>query len=222
MRLRFVMVEILGLVVAVQAAGAQALSHEEVHRLHADTAAYIAALEDPARDAYQKPDQVIEALALREGETVADVGAGSGSVALRIARRVGESGRVYAVDVDPGMVLHLNRRVRDAGAWNVRTILAPPDDPLLADSSIDLFFICDTWHHIAEQPRYLALMKRMLKAGGQVVMIDFQKRDLPVGPPLDMKIARDDLIGQMEFAGFRLAAEHTFLPYQYFLVFAAQ
>ena len=135
---------------------------------------------------------------------------------------MGESGRVYAVDVDPGMVLHLNRRVRDAGASNVRTILAPPDDPLLADSSTDVFFICDTWHHIADKTGYLALMKKMLKAGGRVVMIDFQKRDLPVGPPLDMKIAREDLVGQMEAAGFRLAAEQTFLPYQYFLVFAVR
>jgi ubiquinone/menaquinone biosynthesis C-methylase UbiE len=222
MRSRLVIVGILGLVQAVRSAGAQALSHEEMHRLHTDTAAYIAALEDPARDAYQKPDQVVDALALREGETVADVGAGSGYFALRMARRVGESGRIYAVDVDPGMVLHLNRRIRDAGAWNVRTILAPPDDPLLADSSVDTFFICDTWHHVADQTGYLALMKRMLKPGGRVVMIDYQKRDLPVGPPLDMKIAREDLVRQMEAAGFRIAAEHAFLPYQYFMAFAVR
>ena len=87
------------------------------------------------------------------------------------------------------------------GVPNVQTILSAPDDPLLPDASVDLFFICDTWHHIDEQAKYLGLMKRMLKPGGQVVMIDFQKRELPVGPPLDMKIAREDVVKQMEAAG---------------------
>jgi hypothetical protein len=78
----------------------------------------------------------------------------------------------------------------------------------------------DVWHHIEDQAGYLALMKKQLKPGGQVVMIDFHKRELPVGPPAEMKISREDLLKQMEGAGFKLAKEHTFLPYQYFLVFA--
>jgi ubiquinone/menaquinone biosynthesis C-methylase UbiE len=123
------------------------------------------------------------------------------------------------VDVSPEMIVHLNRRLRDAGVTNVQTVLSAPDDPLLPDGSVDRFFICDTWHHIDDQAKYLALMKKMLRPGGQVVMIDFQKRELPVGPPLAMKIAREDLVKQMEGAGFRLAREHTLLPYQYFLVF---
>ena len=123
------------------------------------------------------------------------------------------------VDIDPDMIRHLNRRVRDAGLRNVRTILAEPDDPLLGDGSIDRFVIVDTWHHIENQAKYLGLMKKMLKPGGQVVMIDFQKKELPVGPGLSMKIAREDLIRQLEANGFRLAKEHGFLPYQYFLVF---
>ena len=76
--------------------------------------------------------------------------------------------------------------------------------------------------HIQDQPRYLLLLKRMLKPGGRVIHIDFQKQDLPVGPPPAMKIAREDLVSQMEAAGFRLVAEHAFLPYQYFLVFAVR
>jgi len=191
----------------------------QMHGLHRDPKAYIAMLEDPARDAYQKPHEVMAALALSEGETVADIGAGSGYFALRLAAHVGDKGTVFAVDVDPEMIRHLNRRIRDAGAWNVRTILAPPDDPLLADASVDRFFVCDTWHHIEDQAAYLARMKTMLRPGGQVIMIDFHKRELPVGPPVSMKIAREDLVRQMETAGFRLAGEHAFLPYQYFLVF---
>jgi len=200
----------------------QAHTPAEMHRQHQDSAAYIAMLEDPKRDVYQKPGEVVAALALKPGEVVADIGAGSGYFAVRLAKEVGPGGRVYGVDVSPEMVVHLNRRLRDAGITNVQTILSAPDDPLLLDASVDRFFICDTWHHIDDQAKYLTLMKRMLRPGGQVVMIDFQKRELPVGPPLAMKIAREDLIKQMEGAGFRLAGEHTFLPYQYFLVFAVR
>jgi ubiquinone/menaquinone biosynthesis C-methylase UbiE len=194
----------------------------EMHQLHRDSKAYIAMLEDPKRDAYQKPHEVIEALQLKPGETIADIGAGSGYFTLRFAHQVGESGRVYAVDIDPEMIRHLNRRVRDAGLTNVQSVLADPDDPLLRDRSIDRFVVVDVWHHIEDQAKYLGLMKKMLKPGGQVVMIDFHKKELPLGPPLAMKIAREDLLRQLETNGFRLAKEHTFLPYQYFLVFEAK
>jgi len=196
-----------------------AATPQQMQHRHNDPMAYIASLDDPKRDAYQKPDAVMGALALREGEVVADIGAGSGYFALRFARAVGDGGRVYAVDISPDMVRHLNRRLRDAGVRNVVTVLSDPDDPLLPDASVDRFVIVDTWHHVEDQAKYLALMKRMLKPGGQVVHIDFQKRELPIGPPMGMKIAREDLVKQMEGAGFGLTAEHTFLPYQYFLVF---
>ena len=191
----------------------------EMHRLHQDPKAYIAMLDDPARDAYQKPHEVITALKLKPGEVIADIGAGSGYFTFRLAHPVGDTGRVYAVDVSPDMIVHLNRRIRDLQVKNVVTILAAPDDPLLADASVDRFLICDTWHHIENHSRYLALLKKMLKADGQVVMIDFKKAQTPVGPPMEMRIDRADLVKEMETNGFRLAAEHTFLPHQYFLVF---
>lgn len=188
------------------------------HKLHRDPAAYIAALENPKRDAYQKPREVMQALDIKAGEVIADIGAGSGYFTLRLAHHVGPTGRVYAVDVSPDMIRHLHTRVRDAGVVNVSPILAPPNDPLLPQP-VDRFMIVDVWHHIDDQTGYLALMKKNLKPGGQVVMIDFHKRDLPVGPPAGMKIAREDLVKQMEANGFRLVKEHAFLPYQYFLVF---
>ena len=210
---------LLFFIVSVLAQDNHKLSAEEMHRLHQDSKAYIAFLEDPKRDEYQKPHEVIMALDLKDGERIADIGAGSGYFALRIARHVGEAGRVYAVDINPDMIIHLNRAIRDMGVANVTTILAPPDDPLLPDESIDRFFICDTWHHIENQAKYLELMKKMLKPNGQVIMIDFQKRELPVGPPEEMKVAKEDVITQMRANGFELLKEHTFLPYQYFLVF---
>jgi ubiquinone/menaquinone biosynthesis C-methylase UbiE len=192
----------------------------EMHRLHTDPQSYIRALEDPKRDAYQKSHEVIMALSLRGGEIIADIGAGSGYFAFRLAPHLGEQGKVYAVDVSPDMILHINRRIRELKVKNVVSVLAAPDDPLLADRSVDRFFFSDSWHHIENQTKYLALMKRMLKPGGQVVMIDFHKKELPVGPPMQMKLAREDVIKQLESNGFRLSKEHTFLPYHYFLVFA--
>ena len=193
----------------------------KMHGLHRDSKAYIAMLEDPKRDAYQKPHEVIAALDLKPGQVIADIGAGSGYFSFRLAHHVGP-GRVYAVDISPDMILHMNRRVRDLGITNLTTVLAPPDDPLLADTSLDRVFICDTWHHVEKQGEYLGKLKKMLKPGGQLVMIDFQKRELPVGPPLEMKIAREDVVRQLETAGFQLLKEHTFLPYQYFLVFSVK
>lgn len=191
----------------------------EMHRVHQDSQAYIAMLDNPERDAYQKPHEVITALELREGEVIADIGAGSGYFTFRLARHVGAAGRVYAVDVSPDMIVHLNRRIRDLNVKNVVSILAAPDDPLLPDASVDRFFICDTWHHIENHDRYLALLKKMLRPGGEVVMVDYKKVETPVGPPMEMRISRDDLVKEMERNGFRVTAEYTFLPYQYFIVF---
>lgn len=196
-------------------------SHEELHKLHGDPAAYIQALDDPARDAYQKPHDVMMALAVRPGELVADIGAGSGYFTLRLAHHVGAGGHVYAVDVSADMIRHLNGRIRDLGLANVSSILAPPDDPLLP-RPVDRILFVNVWHHIDGRAAYLARLRRSLKPGGQIVMIDFHKRDLPVGPPVAMKIAREDLVAEMDRSGFQVAAEHTFLPHQYFLVFTAR
>ena len=194
-------------------------SHE-MHRVHADPKAYIGVLDDPKRDAYQKPHEVMTALNLKPGEVIADIGAGSGYFTFRIAHHVGANGKVFAVDVSPDMIRHVNRRIRELKTTNVVSILADPGDPLLAEQSINRFFICNVWHHVENPTKYLATMKSMLKPGGAIVMIDFHKKELPFGPPVHMKIGREDLIKQMETNGFRLTKEHTFLPYQYFLVFA--
>lgn len=206
---------------ALTASGQDAVPRDEhqMHRVHRDPKAYIGMLEDPQRDAYQKPHEVLTALGIKQGEMIADIGAGSGYFTFRLAHHAGENGKVYAVDVNPDMILHLNRRIRELKARNVVSILAAADDPLLSDHSVNRFFFCDSWHHIRAQTKYLSLVRKMLKPGGEVIMIDFHKRKQPVGPPLPMRIAREDLLQQMESHGFHLKQEHTFLPYQYFLVF---
>ena len=203
----------------VNAQDATKRDEHQMHRLHRDPKAYIGALEDPKRDAYQKPQEVLAALDLKPGEIIADIGAGSGYFTFRFARHVSERGTIYAVDVSPDMILHINRAIRDLKVTNVVSILADPDDPLIPVASVNRFFFSDSWHHIDNQTKYLSLMKKLLKPNGEVVMIDFHKKETPSGPPLKMRIAREDLLKQMSSNGYRLIKEHTFLPYQYFLVF---
>lgn len=212
----------LGALPLVLTAQSKPMTMEEMHKLHQDSKAYIALLDDPARDVYQKPHEVVTGLDIKEGERIADIGAGSGYFSFRFAQHVGATGRVLAVDINPDMIIHLNQRIRDAGVQNVRTILALPDDPLLAPSSVDRVFICETWHHIGNHPQYLSQLKKVLRPGGQVIIIDFQKKAMTVGPPAEMRVAREDVVKEFGQSGFRLAKEHTFLPYQYFLVFTAE
>ncbi len=219
MRLVSLILALIVLPSPIAAQDAVTRDQHQMHRLHNDPMAYIGALEDPKRDLYQKPREVLAALKIKPGEVIADIGAGSGYFTFRLAQHVGKQGKVYAVDVSPDMILHLNRRIRDLKAANVVTVLADPDDPLLPEGSVNRFFFSDSWHHIENQSKYLALMKKLLKPGGEIVMIDFQKKELPFGPPMQMKIAREDLVKQMESNGFRLTKEYTFLPYQYFLEF---
>jgi len=112
--------------------------------------------------------------------------------------------------------------VRALGLKNVVSILVALDDPLLADACVGRFFICDTWHCIDNHARELALIKNLQKPGGQVVMVDYNKGQTSVGPLMEMRIRRDDLLKQMEANGLKLAGVHPLLPYQYFLVFTLQ
>ena len=101
------------------------------------------------------------ALGVKPGEVIADIGAGSGYFTFRLAHHVGDRGKVYAVDVSPDMIRHVNRRIRELKTTNVVSILADPDDPLLPDGSVNRFFLSDSWHHIENQTNYLSLVKKI-------------------------------------------------------------
>ncbi len=173
---------------------------------------YAKILENPSRDAWQKPHEVVQALALRADEAVADIGAGSGYFARRFAHH---AAKVYAVDIDAKLL----EMISQGATKNIETILAAPDDPRLAPSSVDMVFICDVLHHIDARPAYYAKLARALKPGGRIVIVDFHKRELPVGPPMTMKIAEADVVRELASAGFRQSRSFDFLPHQYFLVF---
>ncbi|HJZ83932.1 MAG TPA: methyltransferase domain-containing protein [Polyangia bacterium] len=193
-------------------------AHGGQHGNPEDLADYIAKMEDPARAGWQKPAEVVRALALRPGQVACDIGAGPGYFALRLGRELGERGQVWAVDVELRMLEVLRTRIQQAGARNVTPVLSLPADPLLPAGACDLILIVDTYHHFPDGPAYLRRLIRSLKRGGRIVNIDFHKRELPVGPPLEHKVAREDFLKQAEAAGLRLDAEPTFLPYQYFLI----
>jgi ubiquinone/menaquinone biosynthesis C-methylase UbiE len=199
---------------------ASAQTQHQEHHPPRSTSRYIQALEDPSREAWQQPEKVMSTLALKRGEQVADVGAGPGYFTLRFARAVGPSGKVYGVDVSREMLDYLEKQARAEHLSNIQPVVALPHDPKLPPGSVDLIFICDTLHHISDRARYLPLLLRALKPGGRLVNIDFHKRALPVGPPVEMKIPKAEMIREAESAGFRLVQQYDFLKYQYFLVFA--
>lgn len=180
---------------------------------------YISDLEDPSRNQWQQPEKVMKALEIRPGRTIADVGSGPGYFTLRFARAVGPKGKVFAVDISPGMLAYLRRQARAAHLRNIHTILAKPHNPELAPASVDMIFICDTLHHISNRVQYFPRLFRALKPGGRLVIVDFYKRKLPLGPPVHMKIAKPEMIREVEEAGFQLVRQFGFLEYQYFLVF---
>ena len=180
---------------------------------------YIARLEDPARDAWQKPDAVIQALKLEEGHIVADIGAGSGYFTLRLTQAVGSEGMVYAVDTASGMLHHLRQRLREEGISNVRTMKVPPHDPLLVDGSIDVAFVCNTYHHIEDREVYLRKIRKALKPDGRIIIIEFNKEgDIPVGPPSQMRLSKDSVRKELQAAGLSVTETPVSLQYQYMLM----
>lgn len=183
----------------------------------ADADKWKAVFDDPARDEWQKPHQVIEALALPSAASVADIGAGTGYFAVRLAHMVSK-GRVYAVDTEPGMVKHLAARAKEAGLTNLHAVAGRADDPRLP-AQVDLALLVDVYHHIGAREKYFAKLRSSLKAGGRVAIIDFNAAS-PVGPPPSERLAPETVKAEMKAAGYALAVEHAFLPNQYFLVFA--
>jgi cyclopropane fatty-acyl-phospholipid synthase-like methyltransferase len=172
--------------------------------------------DDPARDAWQKPDQVIAALRLPEDAKIADIGAGTGYFAVRIARAY-PNATVYAVDIEPNLLEHMRARAEREKLPNVRPVLAAPDDARLVER-VDLVLIVDTYHHIDGRPAYFRRLSGMLRHDAEIAVIDYRK-DSPFGPPPQHRIAEDGVIAEMREAGFEVARRHDFLPHQYFLVF---
>lgn len=172
--------------------------------------------DDPKRDAWQKPHEVIRALALRPDAVVADLGAGTGYFAVRLAKML-PKGTVYAVDVEPDMVKYLGERAKREGLKNLKPIAGRGDDARLPEKA-DLILLVDVYHHIEDRERYFRKLAASLKPGGRLAVIDF-RLDSPEGPPKAARIAPERVKAELAKAGYVLQAEPGFLPHQYFLVF---
>lgn len=169
-------------------------------------------LEESNRGEWQMPERVIDALRLQKGDVVADVGAGTGYFSRRFAPLVAH---VYAEDVDP-RALRFLRREALAG---VTVVPGKPENPMLPPNSCDLVFTCDVLHMVENRPAFVRNVIPALKAGGKVVVIEFYRRDAPVGPPLWARLSEEEAEQDFLKEGFKLDRKLTFLPYQYLLIF---
>ena len=172
--------------------------------------------DDPARDAWQKPHEVIMALKLTPDAAVADIGSGTGYFAARLAHFV-PKGRVYGVDTEPDMVKYLTERATREGLANLVSLAGTPDDARLP-AKVDLILMVDVYHHIAGREKYFRKLRGSLKAGGRIAVIDFRE-EAPMGPPKRERVSPERVRSELAQAGYALAEEHAFLPNQYFLVF---
>ena len=184
---------------------------------------YLDRLESPERDQSQKPAQVIEALALKPGMHVADLGAGSGYFTRRFVEAVTDTGKVYVIDVEPEALkyveeslVHLHR------PYTAEFILARPDNPKIPFESVDLVFVCNTYHHLEDRAVYFHNIASSLKPGGRIVIVDFYHDDRsgPLWFPKHHLVPRETVVDELSQAGYKLVREHSFLPKQYFLEFS--
>lgn len=210
---------IAAVVVAATVAGAQqhqppAKPDHMEHRFD-DPAKFAKSFDDPARDAWQMPDRVIGALGLEPGMSVADIGAGTGYFSMRLAKAAGVS--VYAVDIEPAMIDHLKKRAAAEKTTTVTAVLASATSPNLP-APVDVVLVVDTYHHLPNRSTYFRELRKSLKPGGRVAIVDFRKT-APGGPPEHFRFTPRQIESEMKDAGYELAASYDFLPRQHFLIF---
>ncbi len=196
-------------------AGHGGASGEGFHRRFEDADKWAKEFDNPERDAWQKPEEILDALHLQRTSRVADIGAGTGYFSVRIAKRVPE-GKIFAADVEPDMVRYLGERAQREHLDNLTPVQARADAANLPEP-VDLVLVVDTYHHIDDRTRYFAALKSSLRPGGRLVIVDF-KADSPIGPPAQHRIPHQQVTEEMLAAGY-LLEEMLFLPRQYGLIF---
>ena len=175
---------------------------------------------DAVRDGWQHPGSVLAALNVQPGQRVADIGSGNGYFTFHFARAVGSDGKVYAVDIDTEANESVSRRAAELGLANIETILAATDDPLLPEDGVDLIFLCNTYHHLDDRTEYFRRVRRYLRPGGRLAIVDFRQGGSffarVTGHATDVEILRNELGA----AGYAVVSEPDFLPWQLFVIFA--
>jgi ubiquinone/menaquinone biosynthesis C-methylase UbiE len=185
------------------------------------SAAKRSAYEGVGRDDWQQPDAVLALLGVGPGDRVADLGAGGGYFTFRLAEAVGASGRVFAVDVDDDMIAYLAERARELGAANVTVVRGEFDDPKLPDGEIDLLFICNTYHHIAERIAYFRRALVDLAPNGRVAIVEYDGRGGGFADLFGHETPADVIVREMREAGYEQIATHEILTRQSFQIVRA-
>jgi predicted methyltransferase len=177
-------------------------------------------LEGPDRDQWQMPGQIMDALGIAEGSVVGDLGVGGGWFTIRLARRVGPNGLVYAEDIQRQMLEATSRRVAREALHNVRTVLGTPRDPRFPPGRLDAVLIVNTYRELQlEDPvTLLRHVATSLKPQGRIGIVDFRRDGLGPGPDLDERVDPAVVERDADAAGLRVLRRETFLPYQFFLV----
>lgn len=178
-------------------------------------------LEAPDRDRWQRPDRIMDVLGVADGSVVADIGAGSGWFTIRLARRVGPQGLVYAQDVQQEMLNAISRRVQREGLNNVRPVLGRGADPNLPSARLDAALVVDAFHEIEDRVTMLSNIAGALKPQGRIGVVDFRLEGSGPGPAPEERVSPEAVVADAERAGLRLVREEEFLPFQYFLIFTA-
>ena len=206
------------IVAALALLGAPAHAQSPAHGNHSFSGAehWAKVFDDPERDKWQKPHEVITALKLTPDAAVADIGAGTGYFAVRFAHML-PHGRVYGVDLEPDMVKYLGERAKKENLANLTAVTGAPDDARVP-APVNLVILVDVYHHIDKRAEYFRKLRASLKPGGRIAIIDF-RMDAPAGPPKNARIAPARVKSEMKEAGYAIDTEHSFLPNQYFLIF---
>ena len=172
--------------------------------------------DDPARDAWQMPERVIEALGLKPGQAVADIGAGTGYFTVRLAKSTAAP-QVYAVDIEKSMVTYVRERAAKEGLTNIVAVQASAERSNLP-ASVDLVLIVDTYHHIGNRVAYFSELRKLMKPSARLAIVDF-KKGAPGGPPEEFRFSAEQITAELVKAGFTLQTQPGFLPRQLFLIF---
>lgn len=197
----------------------QAPQHESPQHRFEEAEKWAEVFEDPERDRWQRPDTVIDILEFEGNETVLNIGSGTGYFSVRFAKAL-PRGKVIGVDIEPDMVRYLNERAENEDLPNLTSRVVEPDDPRISEP-VDMVFLCNTYHHIQDRVDYFKRLVEDFQPKGRLVIVDFVKGDLPVGPPDRMKLSPEEVTSELSEAGYSLIQAADFLPYQYILVFGS-
>lgn len=192
--------------------------------LEPDPSTFVERFEKEGREVYDNRDRIVEELKLKPGMAVADVGAGTGLFTRLMAPRVGPTGKVYAVDIAPAFVTHVLMSTRARGLANIEGIVCTPDDSKLPEDSVDLVFICDTYHHFEFPRKTMSSIHRALKPEGKLVVLDFERIEGVSSEWIlgHVRAGKEVFSREIQEAGFELEEEKDLFEENYFLVFRKQ